>query len=54
MSDIVPCVYIRRCIYTLKPHQTKRAKRNQLILMYINISKKEGRILRVSTHSQQQ
>lgn len=30
MSDIVPCVYIRICIYTLKPHQTKKAKKKSV------------------------
>lgn len=53
MSDTVPWVYIRICIYTFKPHQTKNQKSNQSVLTYINISKKEDKILRVSIYSQQ-
>lgn len=46
MSDIVMCVCIHVGIYTLKPYQTKKSKRNQLVLMD-RYFKKEDKILRV-------
>lgn len=51
MSDVVLCVYMYICIYTLKPDQTKPKKKPVSPNGYKYL-KKEDKTLRESTHSQ--